>query len=146
MLTAKGSETDQVVGLEIGADDYVPKPFSVKVLLARIKKLLQRSQAPVSETPLKAGQLALDREKLKVWVKGKEVSFTNLEFRILAYLMEHPGKVFSRNQLLDGAWKHETFIVDRTVDVHIKGIRKKLGPCADYIETIRGAGYRFKEI
>lgn len=146
MLTAKGSETDEVVGLEIGADDYVTKPFKISVLLTRIKKLLQRSKAPAPPAAsMKAGALELDPEKQKVRVKGKEVPLTTLEFRILSFMMKNPGKVYTRNQLLDGAWKHEAFVVDRTVDVHIKSIRKKLGPGADCIETVHGSGYRFKE-
>ena len=147
MLTAKGSETDQVVGLELGADDYVTKPFQLKVLLVRIKKLLQRrpaASAPEAEV-LKAGPLCVDTEKRRVTVKGKEAPLTALEFRILVFLMKKPGRVFSRDEVLSGAWKHEAFIVDRTVDVHIKSIRKKLGAAGDAIETMRGSGYRFKE-
>ncbi len=149
MLTAKGSDTDEVVGLEVGADDYVAKPFNIPVLTARVKKLLQRRAAPgpsVSEAPIKAGHLVIDASKQKVTVKGKEAALTSLEFRILHFLASHPGRVFTRNQVLDGAWKHETFIVDRTVDVHIKSIRKKLGAEGDCIETIWGSGYRFKEL
>ena len=147
MLTAKGSETDQVVGLELGADDYVTKPFQLKVLLVRVKKLLQRRvEAPAGALGvLKAGPILLDSEKRRVLVKGKEAPLTALEFRILAFLMKKPGRVFSRDELLSGAWKHEAFIVDRAVDVHIKSIRKKLGPASDAIETVRGAGYRLRE-
>jgi len=145
MLTARGSETDQVVGLEIGADDYVLKPFNIQVLSARVKKLLQRRAEPESNAPIKAGTVLIDAEKQKVTVKGREAALTTLEFRILHFLARHPGRVFSRNQLLDGAWKQETFVVDRTVDVHIKSIRKKLGPQGDCIETIWGTGYRFRE-
>ena len=147
MLTAKGSETDQVVGLELGADDYVTKPFALKVLLVRIKKLLQRRpETPAADgAVLKAGAITLEPEKRRVLVKGKEVALTALEFRILAFLMARRGRVFSRDEVLSGAWKHEAFIVDRTVDVHVKSIRRKLGPAADCIETVRGSGYRFKE-
>lgn len=147
MLTAKGSETDEVVGLEIGADDYVTKPFALKVLLVRVKKLVQRRVEPNAADGgiLKAGPITLDPEKQRVLVKGKEVALTALEFRILGFLMARPGRVFSRDEVLSGAWKHEAFIVDRTVDVHVKSIRKKLGSAADLIETIRGSGYRFKE-
>ena len=147
MLTAKDSETDEVVGLTVGADDYVAKPFNVQVLLARVKKLLQRHTPAVSEeAPVKVGALEIDPARQKVSVKGREVTLTALQFRILLFLARHPGKVFTRNQLLDGAWKQEAFVVDRTVDVHIKSIRKKLGPQADYIETIWGSGYRFAEL
>ncbi|MCG3175148.1 MAG: Alkaline phosphatase synthesis transcriptional regulatory protein PhoP [Candidatus Omnitrophica bacterium] len=146
MLTAKGSETDQVVGLELGANDYITKPFSVKVLVARVRNLLRRAETPEPETPvLKHGDITLDRERMSVTVKGKQVQLTKLEFRILAFLMEHPGKVFSRDRLLSGAWEGEAFVVDRTVDVHIKSIRQKLGKSRDVIETVRGSGYRLAE-
>ena len=147
MLTAKSSETDQIVGLEIGASDYISKPFSVKVLLARVKNIFRgrektRAQA---EAVLKRGYLVLDRERQTVTLKGKRILFTKLEFRILAFLMENPGKVFSRDKLLSGAWGEETFVVDRTVDVHMKSIRQKLGKQRELIETVRGTGYRFVE-
>jgi len=146
MLTAKSSEIDQVVGLEMGASDYIPKPFSVKVLLARVKNALRRSEAR-RDAPdvLKAGDAVLDREKMSFTLKGKSVALTKLEFRILAFLMENPGKVFSRDQLLSGAWEGEAYVVDRTVDVHVRSIRSKLGKHRDYIETVRGSGYRFTE-
>lgn len=146
MLTAKSSEVDQVVGLELGAADYVAKPFSVKVLLARVKNALRRAEPAKSETAvLKVGDVTLDRERQSVTVKGKPVQLTRLEFRILGFLMENPGKVFSRDQLLSGAWDGEAFVVDRTVDVHVKSIRSKLGKQRDCIETVRGTGYRFVE-
>jgi two-component system phosphate regulon response regulator PhoB len=149
MLTAKSTETDQVVGLEIGADDYVTKPFGVQVLLARVKKLLQRAAAGApagSRALLRVRTLMLDRERQRVTVRGREVPLTSLEFRILAFLMERPGKVFTRDEVLNGAWKHEAFVTDRTVDVHIRSIRRKLGrEAGEYIETVRGTGYRFRE-
>lgn len=146
MLTAKGSETDQIVGLELGANDYITKPFSVKVLIARVRNLLRRTEAPKEETPvLRHGDITLDRERMSVTVKGKPAQLTKLEFRILAFLMENPGKVFSRDKLLSGAWEGEAFVVDRTVDVHIKSIRQKLGKSRDVIETVRGSGYRLAE-
>lgn len=146
MLTAKNSEIDQVVGLEIGASDYIAKPFSVKVLVARIKNIF-RNQEIRSEgaSILRAGDLEIDRERQIFRMKGKAIQLTRLEFRILGFLMEHPGKVFSRDQLLNGAWGGEAFVVDRTVDVHVKSIRQKLGKCRDRIETVRGSGYRFAE-
>lgn len=149
MLTAKGSEIDQVVGLEIGANDYVPKPFSVKVLLARLKnifRLLEKKADPADAPVLKAGDLMLDAERMVCTVKGKSVSLTKLEFNIVSFLMQHPGKVFSRDKLLSGSWGGEAFVIDRTVDVHIRSIRAKLGVCRDYIETVRGTGYRFVEL
>lgn len=147
MLTAKSSETDQIVGLEIGASDYISKPFSVKVLLARAKNLLRNRDKieAQGEAVLKRGDLVLDRERQMVTLKGKRIVFTKLEFRILAFLMENPGKVFSRDRLLSGAWGAETFVVDRTVDVHMKSIRQKLGKQRDLIETVRGTGYRLAE-
>ncbi len=147
MLTAKGSEIDQIVGLELGATDYIAKPFSVKVLLARVKNALRKESAQKDEAPvLKSGDLVLDKERLSFTIKGKAVALTKLEFRILSFLMENPGKVFSRDKLLSGAWEGEAFVVDRTVDVHVRSIRQKLGKHRDYIETVRGTGYRFVEV
>lgn len=147
MLTAKSSETDQIVGLELGASDYIAKPFSVKVFLVRVKNILRAAQKKTDQPTavLKHGDLVLDREKQSVTVKGKPVPLTKLEFNILGFLMENPGKVFSRDKLLSGAWGGETYVVDRTVDVHVKSIRQKLGKHRDCIETVRGTGYRFAE-
>jgi DNA-binding response OmpR family regulator len=146
MLTAKGSETDQIVGLELGATDYVAKPFSVKVLLARVKTILRARDTGLEEAAvLKAGDFTLDRDRQSFTVKGKPVAFTKLEFNILAFLMQNPGKVFSREKLLSGAWEGEAFVVDRTVDVHVRSIRRKLGKHRDAIETVHGTGYRFSE-
>ncbi|MBI3315767.1 MAG: winged helix-turn-helix domain-containing protein, partial [Candidatus Omnitrophica bacterium] len=129
MLTAKGTETDQVVGLELGAADYVSKPFSVKVLLARVRNIFRSSESKKTGGVFTAGEVVLDKERWTVTVKGAPVNLTKLEFRILSFLMENPGKVFSRDQLLSGAWEGEAFVVDRTVDVHVRSIRKKLGKC-----------------
>ena len=146
MLTAKGSEIDQVVGLELGASDYIPKPFSVKVLLARLKNVFRGQENKKEETAvLKAGSIVVDRERHSVTVKGKLIILTKLEFKILAFLMENRGKVFSRDKILDGVWQGESFVVDRSVDAHVKSIRQKLGKCRDSIETVRGSGYRFVE-
>ena len=146
MLTAKGEESDVVVGLKMGADDYVTKPFSPKILLARIKTVLKRS---VERRPIlavrKIGSLTIDIPRHKVNLKNKVIELTTIEFNILDFLSRHPGRVFSRDQIMDGAWKEGKFIVDRAVDVHIRGLRKKLGQAADAIETVRGVGYRFKE-
>ena len=146
MLTAKSAEIDQVVGLELGASDYIAKPFSVKVLLARIKNIFRKETVEKEEKQvLKIGELLIDKERLAFTIKGKAVALTKLEFRILSFLMENPGKVFSRDKLLSGAWDGEAFVIDRTVDVHMRSIRHKLGKYRNYIETIRGAGYRFVE-
>ncbi len=146
MLTAKGSEVDQIVGLEIGASDYISKPFSVKVLLARVKNIFRHKENK-KETPpaVRAGDLLIDKERMSFAIKGKPVPLTKLEFSILSFLMENRGKVFSRDALLSGAWQGETFVVDRTVDVHVRSIRQKLGKYRDSIETVRGSGYRFTE-
>ena len=146
MLTAKGTEIDQVVGLELGASDYISKPFSVKVLLARVKNIFRSGTAEKNEAAvLKAGGITLDRERHSVTVLGKPAVLTKLEFNILAFLMENRGRVFSREKILDGAWHGESFVVDRSVDVHVKSIRRKLGKCRECIETVRGTGYRFIE-
>ena len=146
MLTAKGTEIDQVVGLEMGASDYIAKPFSVKVLLARVKNIFRGQDSQKEESALlKAGKIVLDREKHSVTANEKSVALTNLEFKILAFLMENPGKVFSRDRILDSVWHGESFVVDRSVDAHVKSIRQKLGKYRISIETVRGSGYRFME-
>ncbi len=145
MLTAKSSETDQIVGLELGASDYITKPFGIKVFLARVKNILRVREASDSARVIKSGDLVLDKDRQSVTIKGKPVALTKLEFRILGFLMENPGKVFSRDRLLSGAWEGEAFVVDRTVDVHMKSIRQKLGKYRDLIETVRGTGYRLAE-
>jgi DNA-binding response OmpR family regulator len=146
MLTAKSSELDQVVGLELGASDYISKPFSVKVLAARVKNVLRRqSAAKEDRVVLQQGDLKLDRERHTVMLKGKLISLTKLEFNLLAFFMENPGKVYSRDQLLNQVWPGEAFIVDRTIDVHVKSIRRKLGKSREVIETVRGSGYRFMD-
>ncbi len=146
MLTAKGSEVDQVVGLELGASDYVAKPFSVKVLTARIKNIFRTQRPKPSESAMiQEGVFVIDKDRMTFTIKDKPIVLTKLEFRILSFLMENKGKVFSRDKLLSGAWEGEAFVVDRTVDVHVKSIRRKLGKHRDKIETIRGSGYRFVE-
>ncbi|MBI4353123.1 MAG: winged helix-turn-helix domain-containing protein [Candidatus Omnitrophica bacterium] len=145
MLTAKNSEVDQVVGLELGACDYITKPFSVKVLLARVRNIFRAREPKPSEAVLRAGGVVLDKERLECVVKGKPLVLTKLEFRLLGFLMEHPGRVFSRDELLNAAWGGEVCVVDRTVDVHIRSIRKKLGKHRSSVQTLRGFGYRFVE-
>jgi DNA-binding response OmpR family regulator len=143
MLTAKGEESDRIVGLELGADDYVVKPFSVKELIARVKAVLRRveNQQKPKEV-LKVGELVIDTTKHKVKVKGKKLDLTLTEFRLLA---ARRGQVLTRNQLIDFARGTDAFVVDRTVDVHLSSLRKKLGSYGDLIETVRGVGYRIKE-
>jgi DNA-binding response OmpR family regulator len=148
MLTAKSEETDVVVGFELGAEDYVTKPFSPKVLLSRIKAVLKRSESfPQNEgSTRQIGELAIEVSKHKALYKDKVLSLTPIEFNILEFLSRSPGRVFSRDQILDRAWKEGKFIVDRAVDVHIRSLRKKLGKSgAGLIETVHGVGYRFKE-
>lgn len=147
MLTAKDTETDIVVGLELGADDYVTKPFSPKVLIARVKSVLRRiTEKQTLKKRIQVGDLEIDSIKHKVIIKGKPVDLTITEFKILEFLARKPGKVFTRDQILDSAWPEEVFVVDRAVDVHVRGLRKKMGKLSDYIETVRGVGYRFKEV
>ena len=147
MLTAKSEESDVIVGLKLGADDYVTKPFSPKILLARIKAVMRRTaekQVPHEVRNIEA--LTIDVPKHKVVYKDKELHLTMIEFSILEFLSRQPGRVFFRDQIMDGAWKEGKFIVDRAVDVHVRGLRKKLGKAAYLVETVRGVGYRFKEI
>jgi DNA-binding response OmpR family regulator len=148
MLTAKSSEPDRIVGLELGADDYVTKPFSPRELAARIKAVLRRTSAPLipaSSTVIRRGELTIDFGRREVSCKRKNIVLTATEFRLLHFLANHPGRVFSRSELIDGALGREISVVDRTIDVHITGLRRKLANCRKWIETVRGFGYRFKE-
>ncbi len=147
MLTAKGEETDIVVGLQLGADDYVTKPFSPKVLVARIKTILRRPKEKEGKHSVRRFDLlTIDIPKHKITSKDKVLDLTAIEFNILEFLSRYPGRAFSRDQIMDHAWKEGKFVVDRAVDVHIRALRKKLGKAAHLIETVRGMGYRFKEI
>ncbi len=148
MLTARGEETERVRGLSTGADDYVVKPFSVPELLARVRALLRRAKPEHVATLLRAGDIQLDRETHRVHRSGREVHLGPTEFRLLEFLMQSPGRVFSREQLLDGVWGQDVYIDERTVDVHVGRLRKAInrGRQLDPIRTVRGAGYSFNEM
>jgi phosphate regulon transcriptional regulator PhoB len=149
MLTAKGEEIDRIVGLEMGADDYMTKPFSPRELAARVKAVLRRfKEKPVMEKIMKIGDIEIDRERYTVTIRGKSVKLSATEFKLLLFLAERRGKVFSRGQLLDAVWRDEAFVEPRTVDVHIRRLRSNIE--ADpanprYIKTLRGIGYLFNE-
>src|SRR5437868_1303737 len=148
MLTARGEESERVRGLATGADDYVTKPFSVPELLARISALLRRSRPERVAAILSVGDIELDRERRRVFRAGREIALGPTEFRLLEYLMQSPGRVFSREQLLDGIWGHDTYIDERTVDVHVGRLREaiKRPHQSDPIRTVRGSGYAFDEM
>jgi two-component system phosphate regulon response regulator PhoB len=143
MLTARGEESEKVRGLATGADDYIVKPFSVPELLARVRALLRRANPERVANLLKFGDLEIDREKKRVSRGGHAIELGPTEYRLLEFLMERPGRVFSREQLLDGVWGSDIYIDERTVDVHVGRLRKALnrGKDADPIRTVRGAGY-----
>jgi two-component system phosphate regulon response regulator PhoB len=146
MCTAKGGEIDRVVGFEVGADDYVVKPFSVRELLLRIRAILRRAQRVESEPEvLRFGRLRIDREAHRVWVDDVELGLTALEFRLLAAFMARKGRVQTRDTLLSDVWGIEADVTTRTVDTHVKRLREKLGEAGAYIETLRGVGYRFRD-
>jgi two-component system phosphate regulon response regulator PhoB len=147
MLTARGEEGDRVRGLATGADDYIVKPFSVPELVARVRALLRRAKPAQVAHVLTAGDLELDRESHRVRRGGRELHLGPTEFKLLEFLMQRPGRVFSREQLLDGVWGHDVYIDERTVDVHVGRLRKALNGSteSDPIRTVRGAGYSFDE-
>lgn len=146
MISAKSEELDVVLGLELGADDYVSKPFSPKVLLSRIKAVLRRGQQPVASIKvIKFGDFTMEVERHIIRKKDKPISLTLSEFGILRRLLLNRGKVLTRNQLLDDVQNEDAFIIDRNIDVHIASLRKKMGPHFEGIETVRGLGYRFKD-
>ncbi|MFM7562415.1 MAG: response regulator [Planctomycetota bacterium] len=148
MLTAKSEETDQVVGYNVGADDYVTKPFSVKVLMERIKSLLRRDQlrqtAEGEEVITRQG-VTIDRVKYRATLNGEPIDLTPSEFRLLETLIRQPGRAFDRTELVDSALGSDAMVLERTIDVHIRSLRKKFGDHADLIETVRGVGYRFRD-
>lgn len=147
MLTARGEEDSKIKGLEAGADDYVSKPFSIQELIARIRAVLRRSHSQTADDVIKLGDLALDTTSHRVTVNGKLLELGPTEFRLLHFFMSHAERVFSRSQLLDQVWGNDVYIEERTVDVHIRRLRRALEvfDCDRYIQTVRGAGYRFSE-
>jgi two-component system alkaline phosphatase synthesis response regulator PhoP len=151
MLTAKAAESDKIVGLEIGADDYVTKPFSPRELLARVRAVLRRAQGPDVERPhqlYERGRLRIDFDTYQVYLDGEEVRLSLREFELLAFLARHPNRVFERSQLLDLVWGRETYVEPRTVDVHIRRLRTRVerdDARPELIQTVRGVGYKFND-
>ncbi|RCK73966.1 MAG: Phosphate regulon transcriptional regulatory protein PhoB (SphR) [Ignavibacteriae bacterium] len=149
-LTAKGSEIDEVLGLELGADDYIVKPISIPKLLARVKTVLKkygsRKEITSTKKTIKIGVLEIDPVKYRVFIDQKEIFFPKKEFELLYYLAQNTGKILTRENILNSVWGSNVYIVDRTIDVHIRKIREKMGKYGDYIETIKSVGYRMKEL
>lgn len=147
MLTAKGGETDVVTGLELGADDYVPKPFSMRLLLARIKTVLRRATTAEPRPPsiTRIQDLSIDDDRHEVRLKDQLLQLTLTEYKLLRFLAQHPGRVFTRTQILNNIQDEHVIVIDRAIDVHVAALRKKLGDAAACIETVRGVGYRCRE-
>ncbi len=146
MVTAKGEEIDRVVGFELGADDYVSKPFSVRELLLRVQAVLRRSTPPEGGSIVELREIRVDKFAHRVTVQGEEVQLTALEFKLLTTLLDRKDRVQTRGVLLNDVWGLDSEIVSRTVDTHVKRLREKLGPAGHYIETVRGVGYRLSEV
>jgi DNA-binding response OmpR family regulator len=146
-LTARSSEADRIRGLETGADDYITKPFSPRELLARVKAVLRRCEAPPVPSLIRAGELEIDALAMVVTVRGAVITVTATEFRLLHYLARHAGRVFTRDQILDAVWKETAFVTPRSVDVYVRKLRSKIEVDPEeprYLRTVRGAGYRFE--
>jgi two-component system phosphate regulon response regulator PhoB/two-component system alkaline phosphatase synthesis response regulator PhoP len=144
MLTARGDEIDKVLGLELGADDYITKPFSPKEFTARIKAVLRRASPKKDESKRMIGNIAIDLQRYEVYVDGIKVDLTSTEFKILSILSEKRGWVYSREQILNYLWGNEKMVIDRTIDVHIRHLREKLGNAGELIKNIRGVGYKIE--
>ena len=148
LLTAKADEVDRVIGFELGADDYVTKPFSVRELILRVKAILKRGTSESTKDDADEfifGELKLNLDAHQVFIHDNEIAFTALEFRLLKHLIDRRGRVQSRDQLLEEVWGYSAEVTTRTVDTHIKRLREKLGSTGEYIQTIRGVGYRFSK-
>ena len=146
-LTARASENDRVLGLELGADDYITKPFAMRELLARVKAVLRRFERPSSPSIIRFEDVLIDANAMQLTVRGELTTTTATEFRLLDYLARHPGRVFSRDHLLDAVWGDARFVTPRSVDVYVRRIREKIESDAEnprYLKTVRGAGYRFE--
>lgn len=148
MLTARSEEDDRVMGLDAGLDDYVVKPFSTRELVSRIKAVLRRTAPQIDEMRIEIGELKIDTASQRVFVRGEHVHLGPTEFKLLLFFMSHPERVYTRGQVLDNVWGTTVYIEERTVDVHIRRLRKALEPhgCDDYIQTVRGSGYRFSTL
>ncbi len=146
-LTAKTAESDKIAGLDLGADDYIAKPFSPRELVARIKAVLRRFERPLPPAVVTAGDVVIDNGAMTLTVRGTPVTTTATEFRLLEYLARHPGRVFTRDQLLDAVWRETHYVTPRSVDVYVRRIREKIEENPEdprYLKTVRGAGYRFE--
>lgn len=144
MLTAKGEESDVVLGLELGADDYIVKPFSVRELVARVKTVLRRVESPQENEVITVEGLSVDLDGFEAKVDNQPVDLTYAEFKMLSLLISKPGRVFTRQQIIDGIWEEGKVVTLKTVDVHVANLRKKIGRYGDFIKSVRGVGYKFE--